>query len=108
MGEDKNRRSVQLDLNHEPFQADWLSLERAERNSVTETLRKIRLLTWEQVYRDQGPKWEKITSATPPPGIDAIYSLRISQSRRAIAYRHENWMRFLAIASDHDSTYGKK
>jgi hypothetical protein len=50
----------------------------------------------------------KIASISPPVGIAAVYSLRITQSRRATAYRDEDFMRFLTIAPDHDSTYGKK
>lgn len=72
------------------------------------TLRKLRQITWAQVYRDAGLKWEKIDSVKPPQGIDAIYSLRITQGSRATAYRDGDFMRFLTIAQDHDSTYGKK
>lgn len=108
MDEQKNRRNVQLDLNGEVFQENWLELDKAERARVTDTLRKVRKLTWDQVYRDQGLGWEKITSADPPGGINAIYSLRITQSRRATAYRDGNFMRLLTIAPDHDATYGKK
>ena len=61
-----------------------------------------------QVYRDNGLKWEKIISVKPPKGIEAFYSLRITQSRRATAYREGDFMRLLTIASDHDATYGKK
>jgi hypothetical protein len=53
-------------------------------------------------------KWEKVDSVKPPQGIDALYSLRINQGRRATAYRDSDFMRFLTIAPDHDSTYGKK
>jgi len=53
-------------------------------------------------------KWEKIVSAKLPLGIDAIYSLRITQSRRATAFRDGDFIRLLTIASDHDTTYGKK
>ena len=69
---------------------------------------KLRQMTWNQVYRDSGLKWEKIISFKPPPGIDAIYSLRITQARRATAYREGEFIRLLTIAPDHDSTYGKK
>jgi len=100
--------SVQLDLNNEVFQENWLGLDKQERNRVTDTLRKLRQLSWDQVYRDQGLKWEKITSIHPPKGIDAIYTLRITQSRRATAYRDGNFMRLLSIAPDHDAAYGKK
>jgi hypothetical protein len=60
------------------------------------------------VYRDQGLKWEKIVSVKLPDGIEAIYSIRISQSRRATAFREGEIMRFLTIEPDHDATYGKK
>lgn len=99
---------VRLDLNNPVFQDNLLTLQKPERHAVLDTLHKIRQLTWNQLYRDQGLKWEKITSIKPPLGIDAIYSLRITQARRATAHRDGDFMRFLTIASDHDSTYGRK
>lgn len=104
----QNDRNVQLDLNSPVFQENWLSLDKQERGRVTDTLKKLRQLTWNQVYRDQGLKWEKVASIHPPKGIDAIYTLRITQSRRATAYRDGNFMRLLTIAPDHDAAYGKK
>ena len=73
-----------------------------------ETLEKLYRMTWDQVYRDHGLKWERIASVAPPAGSDAVYSLRLSQSRRAIASRHGAFIRLLSIPSDHDATYGKK
>jgi hypothetical protein len=108
MSEGQRQGSVLLDLNNETFLDNWLELDKAERNRVCDTLKKLRRLTWEQVYRDPGLKWEKITSLRPPQGIDAIYSLRISQGRRATAIRQGSYMRFLTIAPDHDAAYGKK
>ena len=99
---------IQLDLNNPTFQADLLDLQKAERHSALETLKKLRRMTWPQVYADNGLKWEKIVSVSPPAGIAAIYSLRMSQSRRAIAFREGNQLRFLSIAPDHDATYGRK
>lgn len=99
---------VRLDLNNPVFQDNLLSLQKPERHAALETLAKLRRLTWSQVYRDNGFKWEKITSIKAPPGITAIYSLRITQSRRATAYRDGDFIRLLTIAPDHDSTYGKK
>jgi hypothetical protein len=99
---------VKLDLNNPIFQGNLLSLEKPDRHSALETLKKIRQLTWHQVYSGQGLKWEKIASVAPPPGIPSLYSLRITQSRRATAYREGDFMRFLTIASDHDATYGRK
>lgn len=108
MAERESRNRVLLDLNSEVFQENWLALDKVERNRVTDTLRKLRQLTWDQVYRDAGLKWERVSSIKPPQGIDALYSLRVTQSRRATAYRAGDYMRFLTIAPDHDATYGKK
>jgi len=66
-------------------------------------------LTWAQFYRDNnGLKREKIVSVKPPQGIDAMYLLRITQSRRCTVYRDGEFMRLLTVAPDHDSTYGEK
>lgn len=100
--------TVRLDLNNPVFQYHLLTLQKLERHAALDTLNKIRLLTWNQLYRDQGLKWEKITSIKPPQGIDAIYSLRLTQARRATAYRDGDFIRLLTIAPDHDTTYGRK
>lgn len=99
---------VRLDLNNPIFQEQLLTLQKTERHTALDTLNKIRQLTWHQLYRDRGIKWEKITSIKPPHGIDAVYSLRINKSRRATAHRDGDFMRLLTIAPDHDATYGKK
>jgi hypothetical protein len=99
---------VRLDLNNPVFQENLLTLQKPERHAALDTLNKLRQMTWSQVYRDGGLKWEKIISVKPPKNIDAIYSLRITNSRRATAYRDGEFIRLLTIATDHDSTYGKK
>jgi hypothetical protein len=99
---------VRLDLNNPVFQEKLLTLQKPERHAALDTLNKLRQMTWNQVYRDSGLKWEKIVSVKPPTGIDAIYSLRITQARRATAYRDGEFIRLLTIAPDHDNTYGKK
>lgn len=99
---------VKLDLNNPVFQDNLLALVKQERNAALDTLNKLRKLTWNQVYRDPGLKWEKIISVKPPEGVDAIYSLRITQSGRATAFRQQDFLRLLTISPDHDSTYGKK
>ena len=103
-----NDTPVRLDLNNPVFLEHLFGLQKPERNAAMDTLRKIRLLSWDQLYRDKGLKWEKIISVKPPPGIDAIYSQRITQSRRCTAYRDGDFMRLLTVAPDHDSTYGRK
>ena len=106
-GSEGNARVI-LDLNNERFQENLFSLQKTERHAALDTLSKIRQMTWQQVYRDKGLKWEKIFSVRAPQGVDAIYSLRITQSRRATAFRDGPHMRTLTVAADHDSTYGKK
>jgi hypothetical protein len=108
MSENPNEKRVRLDLSNEIFQNNLLALEKTESARILNTLRKLSQMTWAQVYRDSGLKWEKIESVKPPSGIDAVYSLRITQARRATAYREGDFMRFLTIQQDHDSTYGKK
>jgi hypothetical protein len=103
-----NDNPIRLDLNNPFFQEQLFALQKPERNAAIDTLRKIHLLSWGQLYRDNGLKWEKIVSVKPPQGIDAIYSLRITQSRRCTAYRDGDFLRFLTVAPDHDSTYGRK
>ena len=104
----KPESTIRLDLNNPVFQEHLLTLQKPERHAALDTLNKIRQLTWNQLYRDPGLKWEKITSVSPPVGIEAVYSLRISRSRRATAHRDGEFMRLLTIAPDHDATYGKK
>lgn len=99
---------VRLDLNNPVFQKNLLTLQKPERHAALGTLNKLRQMTWSQVYRDNGLKWEKIISIKPPAGIDTIYCLRITQARRATAFREGNFIRLLTIAQDHDSAYGKK
>lgn len=99
---------VRLDPNNPVFQENLLHLQKPDRHAALDTLKKIRQLTWTQLYRDKGLKWEKIASVAPPAGVDAIYSLRITQARRCTAYRDGDFMRFLTIAPDHDAIYGRK
>ena len=108
MVHEQDARKVRLDLNHETFHKNWLGLDKSERDRVTDTFRKLRQLAWDQVDRDPGLKWEKVSSIKPSPGIDAIYTLRITRSRRATAYRQGDFLRFLTIEPDHDAAYGKK
>ncbi len=61
-------KKVQLDLNNPAFQESWLNLDKSERGRVTDTLKKLIQLTWEQGYKDQGLKWEQIVSIKPPKG----------------------------------------
>ena len=99
---------VELDLNSPVFQSAWDNLELVAQEKVFATFEKITQLTWNQVYRDKGLRWEKIHSIPTPKGIEALYSFRISNSMRGIGFREDHYLRVLLIQPDHDATYGKK
>ena len=99
---------VELDLNNPVFQSAWEELELTEQEKAFATFEKIAQLTWNQVYRDKGLKWEKIHSVQPPKGIEALYSFRVSKSIRGIGFREDHFLRVLLIEADHDAAYGKK
>lgn len=93
---------VLLDLNLPALQDDLFELEANEYRQVAKTLKKLRAMTWDEVYRDHGLKWEAVKNSA------GTYTLRLSRSSRALATRDGDVMRFIAIRSDHDSAYGKK
>ncbi|MFO1430334.1 MAG: hypothetical protein U1F76_09380 [Candidatus Competibacteraceae bacterium] len=96
--------AVRLDLNNPVFQRQLFALEKAQQLSVLATLRKLSGMTWQQVYQDQGLKWEILYSRLGPHG-GRLYSLRISKGFRATAYRDEDWRRLLSLHAEHDSAY---
>jgi hypothetical protein len=95
---------VLLDLNNPVFQDDWFSLGRSDALAVLTTFKKLRQLDREQLYRDSGLRWEAILSRVGP-GNQRIYSLRITQRVRAVAYRDGQFLRLLSLHSAHDSAY---
>ena len=96
--------NVRLDLNNVQFQSDLFDLQKPEQLAVLATLRKIALLTWDQVHRDKGLHWEAIHSRSGADG-GRLYSLRITQRCRAVAMREGEYLRLLSIHADHDSAY---
>jgi hypothetical protein len=95
---------IRLDLNNPEFQSDLFSLTKEQQRSLLLTLGKLFQMSWDQVYRDAGLKWEAVESKTGPHG-GKMYSLRISQSFRALVYREGDWLRILSLHPDHDSAY---
>ncbi len=96
--------TVRLDLNNPVFQRQLFALEKAQQFGVLGTLRKLANLRWPQVYQDRGLKWELIHSRRGPDG-HRLYSFRISQGFRGVAYRDGAWLRLLSLHPDHDSAY---
>lgn len=97
-----NDAKVLLDLNAPGFQADLFDLDASEIRKILKTLKKLRGLAWNEVFRDSGLKWEEIKS------VPGKYTIRLSQSYRAVVTREGGWMRFAALHPDHDGAYGKK
>jgi hypothetical protein len=95
---------VLLDLNNPVFQEAWFSLGRSDALAVLNTFKKIRQLDWEQLYRDPGLRWEAILSRSGP-GNQRIYSLRVTQRVRAVAYRDGQYLRLFSLHPDRDSAY---
>jgi len=97
---------VKLDLNSPEFQEVFFRLELSELKQVVGSLRRLRELDWNTIYRHTGFKWEAIRHIRTPKGVTA-YSLRLSEKIRAIAYRDGNFLRIISLHPDHDSAYGR-
>jgi len=95
---------IVLDLNNPVFQETWFVLETAEALRVLVSLRKLRRMSWSDLYRDRGLRWEAILSCNGPGG-QRIYSLRVTQKVRAVTFRQGDYLRFLTLHADHDSAY---
>lgn len=96
-----NDDKILLDLNYPAFQDELFDLDIPEIKKIIKTFKKLRLLTWNELFRDRGLKWEELKS------VPGKYTLRLSQSYRAVVIREKNWLRFQTLHKDHDSAYGK-
>ncbi|TAK75296.1 MAG: hypothetical protein EPO11_05650 [Gammaproteobacteria bacterium] len=95
---------IKIDMNNPDFQRDFFHLEKNEQVALINSLKKIRQLSWNKLYTDNGLKWEVILSKTTSSG-HRIYSFRFSQKYRATAFREGDFLRLLSLHTDHDSTY---
>ena len=95
---------VRLDLNSPEFQDVFFRLELAELKQVVASLRWLRELDWPGLYRHTGFRWEAIEHLKAPNGAK-VYSLRLSQRVRAVAYRDGDFLRLISLHPDHDSAY---
>jgi len=95
---------IRLDLNNSEFQANLLALDKPQAWAVLQTLRLLQAMDWLQLQQSKGLRWELIQSRQGPQG-ERLYSLRVSRSCRAVAWREGDWLRFLSLHPDHDSAY---
>jgi hypothetical protein len=101
----KKAQRVRLDLNSPEFLEVFLHLEQAELAHVAGTLERIAKLDWTNVYTSKGLHWEAIEHLKAPDGKSQVYSVRLSQKIRALAFREGDFMRFISLHPDHDSAY---
>ncbi len=99
-----NESKIRLDLNNPEFLQQLLALSKEQQWRVLASLRKLFAMTWTQVYTDKGLKWEAVQSRQGPLGT-RLYTFRISQGFRALAYREGVWLRLLSLHPDHNSAY---
>lgn len=98
----RNDDRVLLDLNVPEFQSELFGLDVPEIKKLLKTFNKLRAMTWDEVFKDHGLKWEELKS------ISGKYTIRLFQSYRAVVTRDGNWIRFQSLHQDHDRAYGKK
>ena len=99
---------VQLDLNNPEFQRTWVELQTDEAERARSAFKKILKLSWADLYKDKGLHWEKVQSLPAPPGVDELYTFRLSRSARGVGYRDGDFLRVLLVNADHEASYGKK
>lgn len=97
-------KSVRLDLNSPEFQDVFFRLELDDLKQVVAALRRLRELDWNSLYRHTGFRWEAIQHVKAPNGA-TVYSLRLSQRIRGLAYRDDEFLRLISLHADHDSAY---
>ena len=95
---------VRLDLNSPEFQEVFFRLEVTDLKQVVASLGRLRELEWNTLYRHTGFQWELIEHVKGPNGAK-VYSLRLSQRIRAIAFRDGDFLRLTSLHPDHDSAY---
>lgn len=93
---------VRLDLNSPEFQDVFFRLELGALKQVVACLARLREFDWNNLYRHAGLRWEAIQHLKAPNGAK-VYSLRLSQKIRAIAYRDGVFLRLISLHVDHDS-----
>jgi hypothetical protein len=95
---------IRLDLNSPEFQDVFFRLQADEVKQIVASLRRLRELDWNSLYRHTGFRWEAIEHLKTPNGAKA-YSLRLSQRIRAVAFRDGDFLRLVSLHPDHDSAY---
>lgn len=95
---------VRLDLNNPELQSDLFALQKEVELEFLTALRRISKMSWEEVDRDGGLRWDACISRKGPRG-ERLYTFRVTRKFRVLAYREGDWMRLLSLHPDHDPAY---
>ena len=93
---------IRLDLNSPEFQDVFFRLEVDDLKHVVASLCRLRNLGWNSLDRHTGFRWEAVEHLKAHTGAK-VYSLRLSQRIRAVAFRDGDFLRFISLHPDHDS-----
>ena len=97
---------MRIDLNFPDFQKDLFKLQKNEGYSLIKTLRTLSRMDFDQLRRSPGLNLERIKNMKTRKD-DSLYSIRITRSFRAIVSIEGDYLRFISLHPDHDSTYKK-
>ena len=93
---------IRLDLNSPEFQDEFFRLQADELKQVVASLRRLRELDWNTLYRHTGFRWEAIEHLKAPNGAN-VSSIRLSQRNCAVVFRDGVFLRVISLHPDHDS-----
>ncbi|OGQ17366.1 MAG: hypothetical protein A3B70_06570 [Deltaproteobacteria bacterium RIFCSPHIGHO2_02_FULL_40_11] len=109
-GKSSNLELVQCDLEYPEFQNQLKHLSDQEFNDFIRCIRKIKQMTWQQIYQTssrtqkRGLNWE-VLHGQKTASDATIASIRVTQKFRARVTRAGCYMRFISLHPDHDSAY---
>ena len=95
---------MKIDLNFPPFQQDLFSLDKTKLSIFVQSVKKINKMDLRQVQQSSGLNLEKIKNIKTPNG-KTLYSIRMSNSFRAVICIEDDFIRFISLHPDHDSAY---
>ena len=113
-GESSQHKPVLVDANFSGFIDDLADIEPDEVDAVVETIKKLKLMTWDQIYKTssktsgekRGLNYEPLEQWTASG--KKIASIRVTAKCRARVCRDGQYVRFISLHPDHDSAYKQK
>lgn len=97
-------QKIKIDISYPELQKEIQELQKQELALFISAMEKMKQLSWSQLYKHKGLRWEAITSKKTYDG-NQIYSFRFSKKYRALALRRDVYLIVLSIHLDHDSAY---